>query len=964
MKKSKIYASVALAALLAGCSNEDFISNEQTSGLEGRPMTKVELAFDEADTRLDWAKPEGEGWQWTFQDGDKIGALLMDDWKQDECGEGHFVMTDYVHTNYPFVRTTKDGKTTWNTPEDAAVCEGNYFFYFPYDKTFTHRGLVGWSINPYQLNYDPETGEYFPMQAIKDNQKWLGYKFIEHQKEGINKVNFDFVPLFATPKFVLENMTGFKLQIERLVIRDNSDNTVGAIDPLAKSDLIATSAMLAPKTGNFAKVNEKTWDGMNFGQHTANMWVHALRYPTNFGTFAFPDVNSVMGGINMDIKATSNIYDITNPAREFVDRKPTYEYTVDFGDNYWVNAGDDVIARAVMPGGQYETEKGMFEAILYVKLENGKRKMVRIDLGDPQTNGGVLEGYWDDILADAASNNMKPGIMNKYQATFDANALKDYTISDTKVASTHELKWVLQEAAKNTGTKDLLVTTFGDEVEMDKEVYDLLAAHPQIRMHVHGIFTLAEGLPEDAINKLYFFGKEDYAGSDLPKGVRTELYIKSKQVANKWHWIERVSGNEQTSNKLEYCEIHVEKPGYLDTKKNGIDVIADVYNAGSVNAGKIEGNVYNKGDKWADTVIGDIENSGNITVRELVDGNVVNDGNAEIASTTGTIKNNKNMTLLGGNYDDVTENFGIMVVKGKSDFKSRLENNAQLFVNADATGIAGSWFINWEGATATIADNVKVCFDWTDNYEEATIYVGENAILKSLFNTKSYDLWNHPTAKIFNKGTMHHVVNDGYIQTGVNSTTNVNDGEGIVDNSAMGEVSYNKEQTVQFIVPDVTGIALETLQDNVKKADANQLIIKSGKLAVEDNFDFNGGSIESENRGYFAMGVIFENVNVYAPMGKRLVLHTNGFFVNGKTDVENGEFVVYQEPTVGTTTTVSGELKVHNYGIFRGGKNAKMEIKWTGEGMIHNQGTVKYIDNYTDCVADPSNHWTGHDAEN
>ena len=81
-----MYVSVALAALLAGCSNEDLVTNNPvvTTG-EDRPTANVVLSLNEGnmpDTRLAFEKPEGEGWQWTFKDGDKIGALLMDDWNQ------------------------------------------------------------------------------------------------------------------------------------------------------------------------------------------------------------------------------------------------------------------------------------------------------------------------------------------------------------------------------------------------------------------------------------------------------------------------------------------------------------------------------------------------------------------------------------------------------------------------------------------------------------------------------------------------------------------------------------------------------------------------------------------------------------------------------------------------------------------------------------------------------------------
>ena len=150
MRKVKLYASVALATLLAACSNDDFISNQSAQTDEARPTAKVALTFDEngPSTRLAWEKPADEGWQWVFADGDKIGALLMDDWNMTGQNPSDFTFTDYAHTNYPFIRKTENGVTTWNTPEDAAVQMGNYFFYFPYDKTFTGRGQVGWSVNP------------------------------------------------------------------------------------------------------------------------------------------------------------------------------------------------------------------------------------------------------------------------------------------------------------------------------------------------------------------------------------------------------------------------------------------------------------------------------------------------------------------------------------------------------------------------------------------------------------------------------------------------------------------------------------------------------------------------------------------------------------------------------------------------------------------------------------------------
>lgn len=115
------------------------------------------------------------------------------------------------------------------------------------------------------------------MQSIKDNQKWLGYKFVEATDEGVNKIGFDFVPLFATPGFKIANMTGMKLKVTKMVIRTNSNQSNDNIDLTGTSRLMATTMMLAPKTGNFDAIN-KTWENKDFSEHTRDMWLHAQRY--------------------------------------------------------------------------------------------------------------------------------------------------------------------------------------------------------------------------------------------------------------------------------------------------------------------------------------------------------------------------------------------------------------------------------------------------------------------------------------------------------------------------------------------------------------------------------------------------------------------------------------------------------------------------------------------------------------
>ena len=978
MKTSRFLSTMAITALLAACSNEDFLNEQAPVVVDGnRPTAKVALVFDEANTRLDFEKG-GAGWQWYFADGDKIGALLMDTWDEMADGIDHYTFTDYVHTNYPFVRTTKDGVTTWNTPEDAAVCEGNYFFYFPYDKKFTHRGLVGWSVNPVQKNYDPATGDYFQMQAIKDNQKWLGYKFINATDEGINKINFDFVPLFATPAFKIANNTGMKLKVTKMVVRTSTNDTNDEIDLAGTSRLMATTMMLAPKTAKFGNVN-KTWEDKNFTEHTRDMWLHAQRYIGVDGITKEEQIDPVKAnGNSLLIDPSTTVHGLSGDFwKTDMELAPTYEYEIQFGDNYIVGAGDYAVGRIVMPGGVYNhNEEETFEVLLFVEKVtsgngNGEQMVARIDMGKPQTQGGIEGSEWDDVVSDQAHKFLRPDLTQVFMASVDAAALQSYSISDFKVASTERLEWILDQANNNTGAKDVTLRTIGKRVELSKAAFDILKAKPNIRLHIDGYITLPKELPANAINKLYFH----YPTSD-PTSAKTILNIESKQVKAKEKLVNMVNPSAPyTFDVLENCEIIVAEGGELDTKTNDITIKSKITNAGKVNAADVEGDIENEvtGNFEADNVDGVVKNYGTYLVKVLQKKDVTNKGgNATIASADDELLNEDGtMTLTGKTYKKKVTNNGVMNINGDSEFayenaamtegEQALNNHGTLNINANAiaTGMQRRFY---NDGTVIIAEGKTVNFSYIRNYLGGKITVKDNAIMITKQNTLG-GVVNEIESTIENAGTIHNVNNNGFIKVlDEVSVTNVTSGDGIIDNSAMGDVAYNDAQTCQYIENNISDMTLEQLNDNVKKADANQLIINGGTLKFEDTFSLNGGSITCENRGYFGKGVVLNGVNLEGTIGKYLILYTSTLSIEGVTTINHGELAVLQQSTTGATATVKGELNVSNYGTFRGGNSAKLTLNVPG--YVHNSGTIKNIQNYTDCSTAANNHWTGNAAQN
>ena len=993
MKTSKLFAGVALTALTAACTQES-MQFEPTIEQQDRPMVNVELGFDESaiealatDLTREYYANEGDGHKWHFEDGDRIGGLLMDEWNGLNCGIENFNIVNYVHTNYAFIRETKNGETKWVTPAQAPVCEGNYFFYFPYNDKFNHRGYVAWDVNPIQPQYN-ENGELFQKQTLKENQKWIGYKYVGHELEGkVNKIDFDFVPLFAEPTFDIINRSGGTLIIEKMDVRVTSNN--GAeINPSGTHDLMATTMMLAPGSkdgnnvvgGNFNLVN-KGWEDLSYEEKTAKMYAYAQRYTkfNNGEDYVWPT------GLNNDDWSVdaSKIDHILFPLNEnhndeSIRKEATYKYTADFSGvegGYKVDHFGHIRARLVMPAGYYYWDRcsgQTFEALIYVTPENSPedRYIVRIDLGRPQTEGATNGSNYDDVTSGAAPKFLAPGKKTEFYASFDASAMQSYNITDFKVTSTDELAWLIQETEENQGYYDLNVTTSGKRVVLDKTIEDLLAARPKVRLHVNGEITIGgeeeNAASSDAINKLYFNNRN----------MKTILNITVPQVKK----AEPIyaEGNDEIvdhSKVLSNCEINVAKSGSLDTKTNGIDIVANVNNEGTVTAQNITGEVDNEGTMTADKITGPVTNSGNltakiiegtvnnsgtITINEKVTKKVTNSGTATIANAEDVIENNGTMELTGATYKKDVTNNKTMKVNGASTFKALLTNNKNAEITFNNAATCEDTFTN--SGKATMKANVTVSsVNKAINQKDAKIKVEKGVKFIGDDNTV-YSIENY--GLIENDGETHNVFNAGKIVTGSDSYTAVvkketedaeEEGNGTIDNSKLGAVSYEADnsQIVQLIIEDITGTSISDLNEMIEDADATYLQINNGTIEAKAN-EYIKGHTADNVINYFKDGVVLGNVVVSGKEKTYAVFCTDGMTIKTQLLVSTkGEMVVIKESEAGTTLTVNGTLNVADHALLRGGTNAKLDI--VVNGKVHNAGIIKNINNVTDT----NNGWTG-----
>lgn len=235
MKTKKILGTLALAALAAACSNEEFeaVGNQSTVPGDRIELGEVTLVMGGADTRFDVGA--------NFNDlkavvGDKVGACLIDvlnatDNKKEP--RYNYDLTSYISTNYGF---EYDG-SAWYTP--AKMVEGNYLFYAPFNAEHVTRNALVAKLNPIQQLSTKEDGSIDELSAIKEmiasgNIMALSHEFLSASSTD-NVVRANLKPIYAYPYITLVNnyapkvgntLTPTDLVVNQIVIKNRATGFV------------------------------------------------------------------------------------------------------------------------------------------------------------------------------------------------------------------------------------------------------------------------------------------------------------------------------------------------------------------------------------------------------------------------------------------------------------------------------------------------------------------------------------------------------------------------------------------------------------------------------------------------------------------------------------------------------------------------------------------------------------------
>lgn len=559
--KTRYLLTALTLPLLAACTQDEFDVqvNNGNAALQGRVEVGKVAFTTGANTRFDFGDAEHIGWE----DGERFGLFLMDDWNEagNAAGNGEqldanetdfkdqqvwnnmYSLHNYTQTNIPFTFNRTEG--IWEN--DDAVVEGNYFALAPANGQETsmeisdlgsirNRRDVWVYINPVQKFGNKPAGQYNQLRGgIEQNQFFLGYQQVYRNQELTNgeqlMLPLQLRPILGMVDLTIENSDEKSFIVQKIVMR--------RLD----GDPMPTIAYIRPDgntTEDFPKYLDgtSTWNKENtykdFGPAFAQPYDAAeltdacgepyTRFTYNPETWTRSAARSVVEysypGENGFIP-----YGLKGDAAE-----PVYEYTFDFTgenedapDGYILNNGDFFHAYLALPHNMYLKEYSF--TIYGLQKDN-------TTIGGPTWKEGIIipsagdyvdlpapghenDGHFNLVKVDLASE------MTYLQAKVEFDDFKIQEMRFATVSNSDDLLRYLKmyESSYNMGTNEIFyITTLGD-FEVTRELCDYVRDLNESKgsnkggkaiiyfvESKNGKLVFPEGLDSDAID-LFFYTK-------------------------------------------------------------------------------------------------------------------------------------------------------------------------------------------------------------------------------------------------------------------------------------------------------------------------------------------------------------------------------------------------------------------------------------------------------------------------
>ena len=529
-------------AMFAACTNDDFISNGQ--GVQNgeaalRPTVGVTLNVlegDGTDTRLGYEN----GYKW--KEGDKIGALLMDEirgyyednepvrpfddleeWAEKPWTE-RYKLVDYVSTDYPFERQD-DG--TWTT--NSKMLEGNYFFTFPFASYMGNREAVHSIGEQVQNGRDVAT-------AYAQNQFFIGYSRIFAGTEGdeVMSSNLELTPVLGGIGITIVNNDDTPFTVKKVVLESKDFSTLIKIDP--------TQAKYVGEDFNNIKVDEpyynidkdkvKWWSTSRPDAYEKNYFNYANYEEVKnsgkrneYGEVIWEAINP-FGEMYKDGKWVNNtgrsanymrqsaLREIVNNVEESGHRA---ELTIENSPELGVRGQLQVMIMTTPYIYDVKKEDNPIQAWIYT--DRGIAGPINITNVENAVSNGVT------VNAENPITFVRPGRANSVTLMLHTNSIK-MGASELDIYNEDDLKQLIEW---NEGLNRIYKANLKADVVLDEEMSEMLmsegwkSSNLQIVTGENYKVTLAEGVSKNILDKVLVKGNVEVEG---------ELELGSKSFVN------------------------------------------------------------------------------------------------------------------------------------------------------------------------------------------------------------------------------------------------------------------------------------------------------------------------------------------------------------------------------------------------------------------------------------------------
>lgn len=524
--------TTALLSLLAACTNDEFISNEQgaqSGDAALRPTVDVTLNMvgDGADTRFGFTKEEGYKWE----TGDKIGALLMDEvrgfkgpdkdnakpvrpfenleeWAQKPWTE-RYRLVDYVGTDYPFERQ-EDG--TWKT--NSKILEGNYFFTHPFADYMGNREAV------HSVGEQKQNGRDWE-KAYGENQFFIGYARIHAgtQGEDVMSANLEMTEVLGAIGLTIKNMDSDAeaFKVEKVVLTCDDFSTLLKVNPVAaKYTGNDENIEVNPPYYNLDKSKIEWWSdpvgGREYFNYANYEEVNTTGDRDEFGELKWKAnsefVEEYVDGYWVNNTGRSANYKRQDALRAVVNKVPKSgdraELTVE--NSPLLKEGESIQLVVMVPPYKQHIEKvGEIEVItnpimLYVYTDHGLAGPINISNVKAEENSGI------SVTTDTGVTDVRPGRKTSVNVNLDVNFIQQGAV-DLKVFNDSDLKQLIEW---NKGKDRVYRALLQNDVTLTPEMSAMLMSeewkNSNLKIEVEegktAKVTLAAGVDKKILNKV------------------------------------------------------------------------------------------------------------------------------------------------------------------------------------------------------------------------------------------------------------------------------------------------------------------------------------------------------------------------------------------------------------------------------------------------------------------------------